>query len=88
MPIVVALALLQFTGPTGGRVDINADEISTIRDSTKIGEGGHYGPGTHCVLVLTNGHAVPVQEDCDRVRELVRGRTGPCTLVCGETPPR
>lgn len=86
-PWIVAIVLLQFTGPTGGRVDINRDAISSVRNPANAKEG-HFAPNTGCVLVMTNGHLVTVRENCDDVRRMIADRSGPCALVCGESPKR
>ena len=86
LAIVVAVALLQFTGPTGARIDLNPQEISSIRDP-RASPVGHWGKGTNCIVVMNNGKFIAVAENCDEVRATLRGASGsaPCVLVCGET---
>lgn len=86
--LIVALTLLQFTGPTGARIDLNAEAVGSIRDPTAMPKG-HFAPGTHCIIVMRNGEAVTIAESCDEARQKVRELSrGPCTLVCGEAPRR
>lgn len=68
--VVLALALLQFTGPTGARIDLNVDAITSIRDPTAMPEG-HWNKGTHCIIVVDGGGAIAVQETCDEVRQAI-----------------
>jgi hypothetical protein len=80
--IVVAIALLQFTGPTGARIDLNAEAITSIRDPHAMPEG-HWGVGTHCIILVDGGGTIAVRETCDQVRQAILKPTGPCALVCG-----
>jgi hypothetical protein len=81
---VVALTLLQFTGPTGVRIDLNGEAMTSIRDPHSM-SGGHWVKGTNCVIVMSNGRFIAVKETCDEVRQAIGARTGPCRLVCGKT---
>jgi hypothetical protein len=85
--MVMALALVQFTGPTGARIDLNAETITSIREPSAMPEG-HFARGTHCIIITVSGKATAVHEDCMTVRNRVGPPHGPCTLVCGETPRR
>lgn len=69
-PLVTALALLQFTGPTGARIDLNPQAITSIRDPTAMPEG-HWNKNTHCIIVVDGGGTIAVSETCDQVREAV-----------------
>jgi hypothetical protein len=84
--IIVAIALVQLTGPDGRqRIDMNPNEITSIREPRKtIGE--HFAKGTHCVIATTSGKLTAVHENCETVRKEIMGPPqghGPCTLVCG-----
>ena len=79
------IALIQLTTPTGHSYDLNAAEISSLRDPIDL--AGHWAPNTHCILVMTNGRANGVKEDCAEIRAKLKqdpryGQT-PCVLVCG-----
>lgn len=86
-PWLMALALLEFTGPSGQRVDLNAQAITSIRDPRAMPEG-HWAQNTHCVIVVDGGGTISVRETCEEVRRKVIQPTGPCALVCGESPKR
>jgi hypothetical protein len=81
--VLLALTLAEFHGPSGQRLDINTAEISSIREPTT---NSHWGSGTHCVIVMSNGKFMAVAETCDGVRRKLG--MGPCTQVCGETRDR
>jgi hypothetical protein len=87
--LVVAIALVQLTGPDGKqRIDINPNEITSIRDTHEAREG-HVARGTKCVIVMTSGKFVAVSDDCATVRQRVgppHGH-GPCAYVCGSERP-
>lgn len=88
--IIVAIALVQLTGPNGRqRIDINPAEVTSIRDSHDAREG-HLAKGTKCVVVMTSGKFVAVSESCEEVRKRIMGPPhghGPCTLICGGERP-
>jgi hypothetical protein len=86
--IVVAIALVQLTGPDGKqRIDINPAEITSIREPSGP-QQTVMAKGTHCVIVMTSSKFVAVHEDCATVRMRIGGLGhSPCTLVCaGERP--
>jgi hypothetical protein len=85
-PMIVAILLVQLTGPDGSqRIDINANEVTSIREP-RADAGEHFAKGTHCVIVMTSGTFVAVSEDCATVRQRL-GPQGSCTLVCGSQRP-
>jgi len=86
MKIVLAVLFLQFTGPSGHRIDVNADEITSIREAGAF-PSGHFAKGTHCLIVTTSGKFIAVMEPCDEVRRTLRNGGAPCVRVCGETRP-
>jgi hypothetical protein len=67
--LIVALLLVNLTGPTGHHVYVNPDEVSSIRD---VAHGAHWGPGTRCVLIMTSGKFLAVHETCEQVRRALR----------------
>lgn len=85
-PWLVALALLEFTGPTGTRIDLNAEAITSIRDPHAM--PGHWSEGAHCIIIVDGGGTIAVRETCEEVRLRVVKPSGPCALVCGESPKR
>lgn len=85
--IVLALALITLHGPTGARIDLNGETISSLRDPSAMPEG-HYGKGVRCIVIADGGRPLAIRETCDEVRRLTMKPHGPCALVCGESPKR
>ena len=87
-PIVVAIALIQFTGAVGQRIDINRAQVTSVREPHDFGPG-HFAKGINCLIVMVNGKVIGVMESCEQVRGALMGRgapgQGPCVLVCGGT---
>jgi hypothetical protein len=87
MKVLVAILLAQLTGPGGQRIDINTADVTSVRDIHGEIEG-HYAKGTSCIVVMSNGKFIAVREDCDTVRNKLKGGglsgQQPCVLVCGE----
>lgn len=81
---ILALAFFTFHGPTGARLDINGESITSIRDPNAMREG-HWDKHVHCIIIADGSSPIAVRETCDEVRQMIRGRTGPCTLVCGDS---
>lgn len=78
--LVLAIALLQFQGPTGQRIDVNPEEVTSVREPPK---GKLLAERVLCVIGLTNGKFIALGNGCDEVRRKLEGRgVGPCTLVC------
>jgi hypothetical protein len=70
-PFVLALNLIVLHGPDGAEIDINLNEVSSIRDRSVASEG-HFAKGVNCLLFMTNGKVIGVREDCDQVRMMVQ----------------
>jgi hypothetical protein len=67
-PLVdLVLTLIELHTPNGHPVEINAREISSLRQPLDV--SGHWTKGTGCILVMTNGKFNAVHEDCDQVRK-------------------
>jgi hypothetical protein len=86
--LLLVIMLVRFTGPDGGRIDVNSVEVTSVREPR--GQG-HFAHGTNCVVVMSNGKFIGVREGCDEVRRmLMQGKPSnrPCIYVCGEAEPR
>ena len=57
-------------GPDRQVIYLNTHEITTIREPTAANRR-HFVAGTRCVVVLTNGNFVAVQEGCEVVHARV-----------------
>ena len=88
MIAVLAIMLVEFTGPTGHRIDLNSAEVTSVRE---VQNSEHWGAGVSCVIVMTSGKWIAVAETCDEVRMALGDgglSKGPCVLVCGDTSGR
>ncbi|UGY24717.1 hypothetical protein HU675_0043635 [Bradyrhizobium septentrionale] len=79
---VVALRLVSFHGPDGYAVEINPDQVTTLRASREADQQSKFFTSevhcmigltdgkfvTHCMIGLTDGKFVTVSESCEEVR--------------------
>jgi hypothetical protein len=70
MIALLATALIQLTAPNGHRLDINPDEVSSLREPADM-RGQHWAAGTRCIVVMTNGRFNAVVEDCETIRAAI-----------------
>ena len=68
--LFLALNLIVVHGPNNQYLEINIDEISSIR-TPRIGDT-HFPKGTHCIITMTNKNFNAVQETCDAVDRLIK----------------
>jgi hypothetical protein len=78
MAVLVAATFIQLTTPDGNELDVNANEVSSVR--APVSSPGKWPKNTKCILFMNNGRFNAVEEECRVVREKLRG---PCVLVCG-----
>lgn len=71
--LVLVLALVRFTGPSGQPIDINPETIVSVR-VPQAQAAEHFAPGTHCLLFTVDGKYIPVQEDCGISRLKLGGK--------------
>ena len=65
------LHLIQLHGPDGQTIDINPNEVSSLRAPRKTED--HFPKGTACVVIMTNGRINLVVEDCETIRNEIEG---------------
>ena len=73
MVIATALAALQLIfvhGPDGQRIELNVDQISSIREPRE--REGHFAREVQCLVFMTNGKWIGVIETCDEVLAKIR----------------
>ena len=69
---IVILRLISVHGPDGQPIEVNVDEISTIRTPREFGAAEqHFGKTVRCALVMTNGKFVPTRETCSEILTLI-----------------
>jgi hypothetical protein len=70
--LLAYLALIELHTPGGSRIYVNPSEITSVRPLREFGGGGHFAPGTRCVVIMTNGNFNGVTEACEEVRDMLR----------------
>jgi uncharacterized protein YlzI (FlbEa/FlbD family) len=68
--ILLALQLIELTGPDNQAIEVNPKQIITIREPR--GKEEHFPHGTRCLLNMADGKIVVVQETCEKVDEELR----------------
>lgn len=65
-----AIALVELHGPSGQPLEINPNEVSSVRQPLDpLHPRQHWAKGTHCILVMGNGGMNAVAEDCATVMQ-------------------
>lgn len=70
MNALAAAIFIQLTGPGGQVIDLNVEQIVTVRRPR--GED-HFAPGAQCVVTTTDGKFIAVKEPCPAIRDLING---------------
>jgi len=68
--ILILLRLVLIHAPNGDEIEINPNEISSIREPREAGDMAFH-RGVRCVLVMTNGRFIGATEDCRTVKFMV-----------------
>lgn len=69
IPALIALHLIQLTGPDGHPVVVNPDRVVSLRAAPY---GVHH-RSVRCVIHTDDGKFIAVAETCSRAYELLRG---------------
>jgi ketosteroid isomerase-like protein len=69
---VLVFAFVTLTGPQNQKIDVNPNEVVTIRNN-RTEAGSYFADGVRCLIHTTDGKIVNVVEDCDTVRARLRG---------------
>lgn len=62
--------LVELHGPDGQVIYLNTHEITSLREPRAINRR-QFVAGTRCVVVMSNGNFVAVQDRCEQVRDRV-----------------
>ena len=68
--VLVALVLIVLHSGSGDPIDVNVDEITSMRRAEQ--GHAHVSKTVHCWINLTDGRFVTVQETCDEVKKAIR----------------
>ena len=72
--VLILLRLVLVHLPGGDEIEINPNEVSTLREPRSVTEG-HFHKDVHCLIVMTNGKFIGAVEDCRTVRMMVEMAT-------------
>jgi uncharacterized protein YlzI (FlbEa/FlbD family) len=75
IPLILlsAIGLIELHGPHGQIIYVNPAEITSIREPRSL-HLHRFVPGTQCVITVTNGSLIAVNESCAEVRNRAEGR--------------
>lgn len=68
LELATALTLIILHGPEHQEVDVITNKISSLRTPQVK---GHLHEEIHCVVHMTNGNFIGVEESCRKVHELI-----------------
>jgi hypothetical protein len=68
--ILVQLALYHVTGPDGQPVEINPDQVVSLRPPRST---DHFAKGTNCLVFTADGKYQPTIETCMQVQAILAG---------------
>jgi len=70
--LALNLHLINVHGPDNQLIQLNANEISSLREQRE-NEEGHFGPNVRCIVFMTNGKFIGARETCPNIiREIER----------------
>lgn len=73
LEIILAIHLITLHGPSGQVIEINPNEISSVRTPLP---GKFHHKEVRCVITMTNGNFNAVIETCDEVNRLLGNAEG------------
>jgi len=62
---IIALRLIEFTGPAGQAIILNPSQVVAIREARSL---EHFGDEVKCVITTADGRFFGVVQSCDEVR--------------------
>jgi hypothetical protein len=77
--LLAALHLILVHGPDGQNIELNVNEISSIREPRQV--EGHFAKNVHCLIFMTNGKLIAAIEECpvilDEIKVVENNDVGP-----------
>jgi hypothetical protein len=68
---LVVAVLIELHSPDGQVVFLNPDQVVNIREPRGI-DKGHWGAGTRCLVLTTDGKFFTTSENCTQIREKLK----------------
>jgi len=72
--LLIAVLLVEFTGPDNQPIDINPMAVVSLRPPRS---GDHFAKGGKCLIHTADGKFIAVIEDCDMVRAKLQEEAPP-----------
>jgi hypothetical protein len=69
----IALGLVELTGPGGQVIEVNPNEIVSVREPRGA---DHFGKDVHCLVFTSDGKYIGVVQTCEQVKAIVDGGKG------------
>jgi hypothetical protein len=66
--MIILTMLLQLTGPGGQPIEMNVDQIVSMREPRSA---DHFGEGVHCLVFTTDGKFTGVVETCKAIKQAI-----------------
>ena len=71
---LVAVQFLDLTGPAGQHVEINPEQIVSLREPREdLAPGLKWPDKAKCIVTMTDGKFVAVTEPCSFIKEMIAG---------------
>jgi len=70
--LLAAVQLILLTGPDNQRIELNPQQVVTLREPRTPGDQEHFPKAVRCLIHTTDGKFVTVTETCDQVRQLLQ----------------
>jgi hypothetical protein len=67
--VLIVFQLVQFHGPGGGSIDINPEQVTSLRAGQPHRDGEVFTEAAECMIGLSDGKFATVIEDCATVRK-------------------
>lgn len=68
--MIILLMLLHLTGPDGQDIQVNVDEIVSMRSPRGT---DHFTAGTQCLVFTADGKYLSVKEPCKEIEKAIGG---------------
>lgn len=69
--LLLAAALIQLHGPDGQTIFLNPQQITNFR-VPRGGEREHFVRGARCLVFLTDGRYLSIQEPCEQLQQQLK----------------
>ena len=75
LDLVVRTHWLPVHGPDGQKIDLNINEVSSVRE-IRESEAEHFNKNVNCIVFMTNGKFIGTIESCTQIEESIERLEG------------